>query len=532
MSDKLFALEAPKELKAITINGAVHVESEEERQKKRAERAAKRKSRWDEGSSSKQQKHSVPSMPTIININQADNKAQDIYVVQLQIREVTHKLGLPNLGIPPNPKDRSPSPEPIYNNRGVRMNTRYERTKCKLINSRNTAITKLKALDPTYQPPSCWSYKNASLEDKIDIPQDAYPQYNFMGLILGPRGNSLEKIKERTGCKIIVKGRGSLKDGMTGIKKDGSKFDALDEPMHCVINGPTPEAVKAAGDEIRNLVKMQIDDPDCERMVAMRAAHMHELAVLNGTLKDIDMKCLNCGRSGHKTWQCPESENVTASIICSACGGVGHLSKDCKARRPGEVFNQSSGGAELDDEYSAFLDDLGVRKKAAAIQDEKPYVPPMGDLSKLPSSSSALGKTVGAQRLMLTNGSAAPGAASAAARKQSASGVPIHLEGTSIFGGRLVHYNSGYSQQMGFNKKTESDKKKEEANYVPTHWVAEHHDRAAARRAEQEMAKLEHAKLLAKINKRKEEGKVIKVDGPPPPPPGSSFNNSSFPKML
>ena len=47
-------------------------------------------------------------------------------------------------------------------------------------------------------------------------------------------------------------------------------------------------------------------------MVALRASHMHELAMLNGTLRDIDMKCLNCGREGHKTWQCPESENVTA----------------------------------------------------------------------------------------------------------------------------------------------------------------------------------------------------------------------------
>ena len=42
MADKLFALEGPKELKAITINGAVHVESEEERERKRAERAMKR----------------------------------------------------------------------------------------------------------------------------------------------------------------------------------------------------------------------------------------------------------------------------------------------------------------------------------------------------------------------------------------------------------------------------------------------------------------------------------------------------------
>ena len=33
MTDKLFALEGPKELKAITVNGAVIVESEEERRR-------------------------------------------------------------------------------------------------------------------------------------------------------------------------------------------------------------------------------------------------------------------------------------------------------------------------------------------------------------------------------------------------------------------------------------------------------------------------------------------------------------------
>ena len=67
---------------------------------------------------------------------------------------------------------------------------------------------------------------------------------------------------------------------------------------------------------------------------------------------------------------------------------------------------------------------------------------------------------------------------------------------------------------------------------VQTFLVAEHHDRAAAKRAEQEMARLEHAKLLAKINKRKEEKKVIRVDGPPPPPPGSSLAGGGLPKLL
>ena len=41
---------------------------------------------------------SIPSMPTIINIQNADSKAQDIYVLQLQIREATQKLTMPTLG--------------------------------------------------------------------------------------------------------------------------------------------------------------------------------------------------------------------------------------------------------------------------------------------------------------------------------------------------------------------------------------------------------------------------------------------------
>ncbi len=94
---------------------------------------------------------------------------------------------------------------------------------------------------------------------------------------------------------------------------------------------------------------MQVYNPDCEKVenyepkvfrvtisrlgffsrqaVALRAKHMHDLAILNGTLKDMDFKCLNCGRTGHKSWECDEKSVFTASVICSACGGVGHLSK-------------------------------------------------------------------------------------------------------------------------------------------------------------------------------------------------------------
>ena len=65
-------------------------------------------------------------------------------------------------------------------------------------------------------------------------------------------------------------------------------------------------------------------------MVALRAKHMHDLAVLNGTLKEFEIKCLNCGRLGHQTWQCGDGKNFTSAVICNACGGVGHLSEYLK----------------------------------------------------------------------------------------------------------------------------------------------------------------------------------------------------------
>ena len=238
--------ENPSKLKAITINGAIVVESEEDK-RKRAERRAQRKSRWDNSRSvivpppnlaSKQMKNAskntsnhlrpnaltyVPESPIIrdnpdawrerkgilpatLDVNKTDDRSQQIYVLRLDIQDCTTKLNRPDLGIPQNPRDRSPSPEPIYNNQGVRINTRIDRTKNKLINQRNNAITKLKEIDPEYQPPSAFKYKNVNLEEKVMIPADEHPHINFVGLILGPRGKQLEEIKAETKCQISVFG--------------------------------------------------------------------------------------------------------------------------------------------------------------------------------------------------------------------------------------------------------------------------------------------------------------------------------------
>lgn len=37
-------------------------------------------------------------------------------------------------------------------------------------------------------------------------------QFNFVGRLLGPRGNSLKRVEATTGCRVYIRGKGSIKD--------------------------------------------------------------------------------------------------------------------------------------------------------------------------------------------------------------------------------------------------------------------------------------------------------------------------------
>lgn len=39
-----------------------------------------------------------------------------------------------------------------------------------------------------------------------------FGQFNFVGRILGPRGMTAKQLEQETGCKIMVRGRGSMRD--------------------------------------------------------------------------------------------------------------------------------------------------------------------------------------------------------------------------------------------------------------------------------------------------------------------------------
>lgn len=57
-----------------------------------------------------------------------------------------------------SPSPRSPSPEPIYNSEGKRLNTREYRTRKKIEEERHSLITDMVALNPEFKPPADYKY--------------------------------------------------------------------------------------------------------------------------------------------------------------------------------------------------------------------------------------------------------------------------------------------------------------------------------------------------------------------------------------
>lgn len=163
------------------------------------------------------------------------------------------------------------------------------------------------------------------VSDKVLIPQEEHPDINFVGLLIGPRGNTLKAMEKETGAKIIIRGKGSVKEGKVG-RKDGQPLPGEDEPLHAFITAANPESVKKAVDKIKEVIRQGIEVPEGHN--DLRRMQLRELAQLNGTLRESDCpRCSNCGSTEHKSWLCPDKPNVTNNIVCSACGGAGHIAK-------------------------------------------------------------------------------------------------------------------------------------------------------------------------------------------------------------
>jgi splicing factor 1 len=319
----------------------------------------KRRSRWGDAS----ERVDVSGLP--VNIQGKVSASElDNYAIHVRLEEIARKLRTGDV-VPPDGQ-RSPSPPPKFDAYGHRTNTREVRYKEKLEEERRRLIDRAMKNDPNFRPPADFqNRRNGRPMEKVYIPVDEFPEINFFGLLVGPRGNSLKRMERETGAKISIRGKGSVKKG-----KDRPEAYANDEEddLHCVVTADDEAKVKACVMLINKVIETAASTPEGQN--DHKRNQLRELASLNGTLRDDENQlCQNCGEKGHRRWECPQQRVYASNVICRLCGGAGHMARDCRGRGdPSLATNRPPGDTQFDSEYSALMAELGEAGAAAPAQ--------------------------------------------------------------------------------------------------------------------------------------------------------------------
>ncbi|KAL8462061.1 hypothetical protein ACS0TY_033221 [Phlomoides rotata] len=122
---------------------------------------------------------------------------------------------------------------------------------------------------------------------RVDIPVEQFPNYNFVGRLLGPRGNSLKRVEATTDCRVLIRGRGSIKDPVREEMMRGKPgYEHLNEPLHILVEAELPvEIIDARLMQAKEILEDLLMPMD-ESQDFYKKQQLRELAMLNGTLRD------------------------------------------------------------------------------------------------------------------------------------------------------------------------------------------------------------------------------------------------------
>ena len=245
----------------------------------------------------------------------------EIQELKAELVDISRKLQTSELHDDRPMEERSPSPEPVYDYFGIRINTRQERLRQKLRQKRQHIISTLIQKNPTLQQPL--EYKSSKLFKKLYIPVKEYPTYNFIGPIIGPLGNTQKRMEKETGAKIRLRG----KDITTDPQKN-------DEDLHVYIEANNQKSLDAAVGMIEKLLK-----PIDEGMNEHKRSQLEELAALKANM------CRVCHDHGHQYFACPQWKSTFKMVCCDKCGSYNHPTETCGAiaMSPQSNFGQGSG---------------------------------------------------------------------------------------------------------------------------------------------------------------------------------------------
>ncbi len=222
----------------------------------------KRRSRWGEA------KTEIPGLPTAISAAGVSQAQLDNYAIHLRLEEINRKLRM-NDFIPPERERfviikhsayilihcyRSQSPPPTYDAHGRRTNTREVRYRKKLEDERIRLVDRAMKNDPNFRPPVEYHQQKRSQRpsEKVYIPVKEFPEINFFGLLVGPRGNSLKKMERESGAKISIRGKGSVKEGKA---RPDQYADDAEEDLHCLVIGDSEDKVATCVKMINRVIE-------------------------------------------------------------------------------------------------------------------------------------------------------------------------------------------------------------------------------------------------------------------------------------
>jgi len=147
-----------------------------------------------------------------------------------------------------------------------------------------------------------YQQRTIKLSQKVHVPiKDK--KFNYVGKLLGPKGNSLRRLQEETQCKIVILGRFSMKDRAREEELRNSadaKYAHLNLPLHVEVSTIAPPAeayarVAYALAEIRRYLtpdkhddirqeqyRELMEDPEAAKKLTLRQLQQQSNAAASG----------------------------------------------------------------------------------------------------------------------------------------------------------------------------------------------------------------------------------------------------------
>ncbi|VUZ47903.1 unnamed protein product [Hymenolepis diminuta] len=124
-----------------------------------------------------------------------------------------------------------------------------------------------------------------TLQRKVFIPVKENPTYNFVGRLLGPRGLTAKQMEQDLGCKIMVRGKGSMRDKRKEDQNRGKpNWEHLQEELHVLVSVEDYESraelrLQHAVNAITVFLEQGLRTPEDKDL--LKQTQLMELAVLN-----------------------------------------------------------------------------------------------------------------------------------------------------------------------------------------------------------------------------------------------------------